>query len=235
MAISSPKSESVELFNAIAPRYDFINSILSLGLHNGWRRQLLARLPQRHPIQVLDLATGTADVPLELVKSPRVQKVVGIDMSKKMVRIGRQKVAEKNLAHRVKLRVGDAQKIPFKDCRFDAVTMAFGIRNVADVSRCLFECYRVLKPEGRLLILEFSMPPSPTMRIAHLCYLRYMLPRIGQLLSGNELAYQYLNESIQDFPHGNGFIEHIEKAGFDEAGYKALSCGVVNLYWGDKH
>lgn len=234
MSISHSKTQSFELFNAIATRYDFINSVLSLGLHSSWRRQIRERLPQRHPLKVLDLATGTADVALELVKNPRVNKVQGLDLSEEMVRIGQQKVAAQKLEHRIQLGIGDAQNIPHGDCEFDAVTIAFGIRNVPDVSKCLRECYRVLKPEGRLLVLEFSLPPSKLMRQLHLFYLRNILPKIGRLLSGHQVAYQYLNETIEEFPYSEAFVHLMEEAGFEEASFKRLSFGIVNLYWGEK-
>jgi len=234
MTISHSKTESFELFNAIATRYDFINSVLSLGLHAGWRREIRARLPQRHDMKVLDLATGTADVALELIKNPRVKKVSGLDLSREMVRIGQQKVTARKLDHRIELGIGDAQDITHNDCEFDAVTISFGIRNVPDVEKCLRECYRVLKPEGRLLILEFSLPPSKLMRSLHLFYLRRILPKIGRLLSGHQVAYSYLNETIEEFPHSEAFVRLIEQAGFDEASFKRLSFGIVNLYWGDK-
>ncbi|MFW7380405.1 MAG: bifunctional demethylmenaquinone methyltransferase/2-methoxy-6-polyprenyl-1,4-benzoquinol methylase UbiE [Oligoflexus sp.] len=234
MTISHSKTESFELFNAIANRYDFINSVLSLGLHAGWRRKIREQLPQKHPIKVLDLATGTADVALELVKNPRVQKVQGLDLSREMVKIGQQKVAGRKLDHRIELGIGDAQDISFGDCEFDAVTISFGIRNVPDVAKCLRECYRVLKPEGRLLILEFSLPPSRMMRGLHLFYLRRILPKIGRLLSGHQVAYQYLNETIEEFPHSEAFVSLMEQAGFDEASFKRLTFGIVNLYWGEK-
>jgi demethylmenaquinone methyltransferase/2-methoxy-6-polyprenyl-1,4-benzoquinol methylase len=234
MTISHSKTESFELFNAIAGRYDLINSVLSFGLHRGWRRQMREQLPNRHPIRCLDLATGTADVALELVKNPKVSQVTGLDMSAAMIRVGEQKVAAKNLQHRVELGLGDAQKLPANDREYDAVTMAFGIRNVASVEQCLRECYRVLKPQGRLLILEFSLPRSQLTKQLHLFYLRRVLPKIGRLLSGHQVAYQYLNETIEEFPYGQDFVRLLENAGFDEAGYKSLTFGIVNLYWGDK-
>ena len=235
MSVSFSKTESFKLFDSIARRYDIINSVLSFGLHYGWRRIVRETLPKRPNIQVLDLATGTGDVALELVKSDNVARVDGLDMSAGMVEQGNKKVRKKSLHEKISLKVGDAQDIPVEDCTYDAVTISFGIRNIPDVEKCLRECFRVLKPGGRLIVLEFALPSSALLRKAHLFYLRNLLPKIGKALSGHDIAYKYLNETIEEFPYGPSFVDLINRCGFENNRYEELTGGIVNIYWGDKN
>ena len=235
MSLSYSKTESFKLFNDIAGRYDFINSVLSFGLHYQWRRLIRKTLPRRPSLSVLDLATGTGDVALELIKSPRVGNVDGLDMSVGMVEEGRKKVTSKGLDKKIKLTVGDAQSLPFEDRSYDAITISFGIRNIPDVQKCLNECYRVLKPGGRLIVLEFALPSSKLVRAGHLFYLRKVLPKIGKALSGNDVAYTYLNETIEEFPYGEGFTALMYNSGLENNRFEELTGGIVNIYWGDKN
>ena len=234
MTLPYAKSDSYKIFDAIAGRYDVINTVLSGGLHRIWRRELRRKLPQKFHQIVLDLATGTADVAIELTKDDHVAKVIGVDLSEGMISIGRTKLAKLSLVNRIQLQVGDAQKLTYTSDQFDAATMSFGIRNVPDVDACLREIYRVLKPGGRCLILEFAMPSSLFVRTFHLFYLRRILPVIGRMLSGHGTAYSYLNQTIEDFPYGANFVSLMRKAGFHEPDYSSLTFGIVNLYWGDK-
>jgi demethylmenaquinone methyltransferase/2-methoxy-6-polyprenyl-1,4-benzoquinol methylase len=234
MTLPHAKSESYRIFDAIAGRYDIINTVLSGGLHRLWRRAIRRALPTRARMKILDLATGTADVALELVKHPEVEAVTGLDLSVGMISLGREKVAARGLGQRIQLEVGDAQRLPYAAESFDAVTMSFGIRNVPDVEACLREIHRVLKPGGRGLILEFALPSSAVIRAGHLFYLRRILPHIGRMLSGHATAYSYLNQTIEEFPYGSAFVTLMRKAGFKQAGFHSLSLGIVNLYWGDK-
>ena len=235
MTLSHSKTESFKLFNDIAGRYDLINSVLSFGLHYKWRKLVRETLPRRNDLRVLDLATGTADVALELVRSKRVSRVDGLDMSEGMIEQGKIKVSKKGLDKKIRLQVGDAQSLPFADKSYDAVTISFGIRNIPDVAKCISECYRVLKPGGRLIILEFALPSSKLMKNLHLFYLRNILPKIGKALSGNDVAYKYLNETIEEFPYGERFTAIMDGCGFDTTRFDELTMGIVNLYWGDKH
>lgn len=235
MSLSYSKSESFKLFDSIASRYDIINSVLSFGLHYGWRKLIRETLPRRPDIVVLDLATGTGDVAIELTKAPNLVRVDGLDMSFGMVEEGRRKVQRKALQKKISLKVGDAQKIPAEDASYDAVTISFGIRNIPDVDRCLRECYRVLKPGGRLIVLEFALPSSRIVRRAHLFYLRKILPKIGKTLSGHETAYRYLNETIEEFPYGESFVKLMAGSGLENNRYEELTGGIVNIYWGDKN
>ncbi|MES2746493.1 MAG: bifunctional demethylmenaquinone methyltransferase/2-methoxy-6-polyprenyl-1,4-benzoquinol methylase UbiE [Bdellovibrionota bacterium] len=234
MTLPYAKSDSYKIFDSIAGRYDLINTVLSGGLHRIWRKELRRKLPAKRSQIVLDLATGTADVAIELVKDPRVTKVVGVDLSEGMIAIGRQKIKRLNLDSQIQLQVGDAQKLSYTEGQFDAATMSFGIRNVPDVDACLREIYRVLKPGGRALVLEFALPKSPVMRKLHLFYLRHVLPIIGRMMSGHGTAYTYLNQTIEDFPYGENFTTLMSQAGFDNASHKVLTFGIVNLYSGDK-
>lgn len=234
MTIPHSKSRSFELFNAIAGRYDFINSVLSFGLHNGWRHKMCQKIPKLSEVRGLDLATGTGDVAIEMVKNPAVKKVVGLDMSEGMISKGVEKLGIKGLTNRIELIHGDAQNIPFDQASFDVVTMSFGIRNVPDASQCLKDAFRVLKPGGRMIVMEFALPKNKLFRALHLFYLRNLLPIVGRLLSGHDIAYRYLNETIEQFPYGDAFVGLMEDAGFKNSRFEALSFGIVNLYWGDK-
>ena len=229
------KAESFQIFDSIANRYDFINSVLSFGLHGRWRRALLAYLPKRTQLRALDLATGTGDVALMLIQSPAVESVDGVDMSEGMLAIGRNKIADRGLQHRITMRRGDAQKIDAIAESYDVVTISFGIRNVASVEACMRESLRVLRPGGRMLVLEFGLPEARWLRRLHLFYLRNVLPQIGRLISGHSYAYKYLNETIEEFPYGLKFVALLKKAGFADAGFKRLTFGSVHLYWGEKH
>lgn len=234
MNLPHSKSESYKLFDAIAGRYDVINTILSGGLHHIWRKALRRKLPELQEQRVLDLATGTADVALELVRDPKVSKVFGIDLSQGMIEAGRKKIQKLHLGQRIQLDVGDGQALTFTDNQFHAATVSFGIRNMPDVPACLREMHRVLKPGGRCLILEFALPKSFLMRHLHIFYLRRILPVIGRMLSGHGTAYRYLNQTIEEFPYGPAFEKLMQDAGFQKTGFRALTFGIVNLYWGDK-
>lgn len=229
-----PKNESWKMFDAIAPRYDFVNRLLSFGQDMGWRKKLMDYKGHRTHM-VLDLATGTADVLLTLVKEDEnVKKAFGLDRADKMLDIGREKIARAGLEEKIVLKRGDAQRIPFPNNSFDLVTIAFGIRNMNNPSRVLREIHRVLKPRGRVLILEFSQPRNPLLRWGHGVYLRYVLPLLGGLFSGNFKAYRYLNQTIQAFPYGNKFCELMIKARLRRVHSYPLMGGVASIYQGEK-
>lgn len=234
MTLPYAKGDSYKIFDSIAGRYDLINTVLSLGLHRIWRKELRRKLLKHSDQIILDLATGTADVAIELTKDARITKVVGVDMSEGMIAIGRSKLRKLGLDDQIHLQVGDAQKLTYTANQFDAATMSFGIRNVPDVSACLREIYRVLTPGGRGLILEFALPRSRILRGLHLFYLRKILPFVGRIMSGHGSAYTYLNQTIEDFPYGDDFVALMRDAGFQNAGHRSLTFGIVNLYWGDK-
>ena len=220
------------MFDRIAHRYDLLNRILSGGNDILWRRRVRRGLPEGHNLEILDLATGTADILLSLHQSGRVGHGVGLDMSDRMLKLGRSKIKVRNLEHQISLVRSDATAIPFASASFDAVTISFGIRNVTSVDACLQEMYRILRPGGVALILEFSLPKNPIMRALHMFYLRHFVPRIGALLSGDSYAYSYLDKTIETFPYGAAFGQLMEKVGFDEVSFAPLTFGVATLYRG---
>ncbi len=229
------KSESWKMFNDISPQYDFLNHLLSLGLDMKWRKRLTQLAPQKENLSVLDLATGTADLLISFVKNnPRLKEGYGIDLAYKMLKLGRRKIEQLGLSDCLKLSEGDITKINFPEKSFDVVSIAFGIRNVENPANVLSEMYRVLKQDGRALILEFSLPANPVIRKFHLFYLRKVVPVVGGILSGNHRAYKYLNETIEAFPYGKKFCGFLEKAGFTNVKAHPLFYGIATIYQGDK-
>lgn len=230
-----PKAESWRMFNAISARYDLLNRMLSFGLDVSWRNQLANKLPATNQLKVLDLATGTADVLITMCrKNPNVQTAYGLDPAGKMLEIGRKKILKKGLDNRITLQEGDANQIPFADQLFDACSMSFGIRNVEDPSRVLREMFRVLKPGGRALILEFSLPSNAIIRAFHLFYLRHCVPIIGFCVSGNFQAYKYLNQTIENFPYGKDFENLMTQSGFQKVNTQSLLFGTASIYQGER-
>jgi len=224
-----------KMFDRVAHRYDLLNRTLSFGRDVRWRRHLAQLLPPRNELEVLDLATGTGDLLLSLyTDSGRVVSGVGLDMAGRMLEIARAKVRDRGLSDRLALIRADASTIPFMSASFDAVTIAFGIRNVVDVPQALSEMHRVLKPGGRCLILEFSLPRNRIIRAAYLFYFRHLLPRIGAIVSGDNYAYRYLNETVETFPYGQQFCDLMEDAGFEAVRGHMLTFGVATIYEGTK-
>jgi demethylmenaquinone methyltransferase/2-methoxy-6-polyprenyl-1,4-benzoquinol methylase len=223
------------MFDRISRHYDFLNRLLSLGTDMLWRKKVACFLPPQRDQHVLDLATGTADQVLALFeKSDRIKSGVGMDLAEKMLEIGLAKIKRRGLSEVVTLMVGDATAIPAGDCQFDSVTISFGIRNVVDVSKALREMYRVLKPGGRVLILEFSMPSNRFARSVALVYLRHVLPRLGAFVSRDPHAYRYLNETIERFPGGEAFCDLLRAASFTSVVAHPFQFGLPMIYQGDR-
>lgn len=233
---SAPSAvESWRMFDRIAFRYDLLNRLLSFRQDVGWRRVMAQRLPEGNQLRVLDLATGTCDALLSLHRqSGRIAKGVGLDMSANMLSLGREKLRRHGLHGPLTLMRADAENIAFSDESFDAATIAFGIRNVPDVPKALRDIRRILKPRGRTLILEFSLPSNRLFRKLYLFYFRHVLPTVGGLVSGERSAYQYLNESVEHFPYGDSFCELLRDAGFHNVKATPLSFGIATLYEGEK-
>ena len=221
------------MFNDIAPRYDFLNHLLSFHLDTVWRRKLSKTVSQKHPSTILDVATGTADLAIQLAKDHPQAQVTGIDLSQTMLDIGQNKIDKLNLANQIHLTLADAQRLPFPDHHFDAVTVAFGVRNFENPQIGLQEMHRVVKPEGLVAILEFSTPEKRLVKLPYQCYSKHLLPRIGNSLSKHPSAYNYLPESIQTFYQPKEFTQLMEKSGFSEIQNVSLSGGIVTLYLGN--
>lgn len=219
---------SGSMFDAIAERYDVLNRVLSLGIDQGWRRDAVAALELESGDHVLDLATGTADLALQIAESADVT-VVGSDPSPKMLSVGRTKV-EKNRA-RVTLDEGDAQALPYNENEFDACSMAFGIRNVPDRELALREMVRVVRPGGRIVILELGEPDGAVIGPLARFHVHHVVPRIGALVSG-QAEYRYLQQSIAAFPPASAFAALMQKAGVRDVEVRRLTFGAANLYVG---
>ena len=229
------EAESWKMFDRIARRYDFLNRLLSFRQDVVWRKRMIQCLPEGDSLALLDLATGTGDVLINIHRiSGRIGNGVGLDMSGGMLSYGRVKLLQKNLTDKLKLMRGDAMAIGTADQSFDVATISFGIRNVPDVPKALRDIHRVLKPNGRALILEFSIPRNPLIRIGYLFYFRHILTRIGEWISGDSEAYKYLNSTVEAFPYGDEFVTLMQDAGFNRIEAHELTFGIATLYVGDK-
>ncbi|MFO7694939.1 MAG: ubiquinone/menaquinone biosynthesis methyltransferase [Vicinamibacterales bacterium] len=219
------------MFDAIAPRYDLLNHLLSGGLDLRWRARAVRTLALRGGETVLDLCTGTADLAIAAATaSPGAAAVVGVDFAGQMLRLGHGKVAGRGLADRVRLVQGDATRIPLAAGSVDAAIVAFGIRNVERPEEAFADVFRVLRPRGRFAILEFGVPRLPGVRQAYLAYFRHLLPRIGSLVSGHSSAYTYLPASVGSFPEPKQVMATLAATGFSQVKADSLSLGIVYLY-----
>lgn len=232
----SEKGEKIQqMFGAIAPRYDFLNRLLSFGIDRRWRTEAVQLLNYgEEGARILDVATGTGDVALEIAKStPPSVMITGADFCREMVELGREKIAASPFADRIEMLVAPCEELPFPDDTFDSVTIAFGIRNVVDRRVGLVEMRRVLKPGGRLVILEFSTPRSALFRRVYYFYFRTVLPMIGGLFSRYN-AYRYLPDSVLEFPSVEEFSRMISETGFRNVQVRELTFGIASIYAGDK-
>lgn len=206
----SKKQQVAAMFDDIAFKYDFLNRFLSAGIDVGWRKKAIKQIAELHPKTILDVATGTADVAIMASGILKPEKIVGIDISDGMLEIGRQKVEKAGLTGIIELLNGDSETIKFNDNTFDAVTVAFGVRNFQQLEKGLSEILRVLKPGGKLVVLEFSKPKMPGVKTMYNLYMKIICPNIGKLFSKNRSAYKYLDESIQKFPEGKNFTQILD-------------------------
>lgn len=227
--------QAFKMFDRIAHRYDLLNRLLSGGTDVRWRKTMNRRIPDGKDLRVLDLATGTADVLIAMERACKnVASGVGLDMSGGMLKYGQQKLVSMGLDQKFRLVRGDATCLGLDEKQFDAVTISFGIRNVLDVNQGLEEMHRILKPGGRALILEFSLPANRPFRAAYLFYFRHVLPRLGALISGDSYAYRYLNETVETFPYGEDFCQLMRNAGFEDVTATPLTFGIASLYQGER-
>lgn len=229
----SKKQQVAQMFDNISARYDFLNHLLSLSIDKGWRKKVVKLVKAEKPQQVLDVATGTADLAIALEKS-HPQHITGIDISNGMLEVGRKKVAKKNLTELITLEQADSENLPFDDNHFDAITVAFGVRNFEDLEKGLREMQRVLKPGGKLLVLEFSQPQKFPFKQVYNFYFKNILPGLGKLISNDSSAYTYLPESVGAFPFGEKFTGIMEKCGYTRTRFTPVTFGVATIYEGTK-
>ena len=232
-AVGGKKEMVQDMFNDIAPRYDLLNHLLSADIDKIWRKKVRKSLEENQPETILDVASGTGDLAIELSKLP-VKKIVGMDIAAEMLDIGRKKIKKKGLEYLIEMEVGDSENMKYKDASFDVVTVAFGVRNFENLDKGLKEMYRVVKTGGRVAVLEFSKPSVFPMKQVYQFYFRYILPGIGKLVSRNETAYTYLPNSVAAFPEGDEFMQRLKKAGFRNIKQNRLTFGISTLYIADK-
>ncbi len=226
--MDNEKQHIGQLFDRIAGTYDGLNHLLSLNIDKRWRRRAIRMLQPAE--QVLDVAIGTADLTIEILRQGKAQHVTGIDLSHGMMAIGEQKVAKRGYAPQVQFDYGSAQQMPYANASFDTVTCAYGVRNFANMDEGLSDMYRVLRTGGELMVLEFSYPTNPVIRWGYDLYFTHILPFIGNLFSRDKGAYSYLNRSVKNFPYGEAFCQHLRKAGFTQIKATPLTFGISTIY-----
>ncbi len=222
------------MFDRISPKYDRLNHLLSFNIDKVWRRMTARAVAKKHPTSILDLATGTADLAIALAKRNPQAHIMGMDISEKMLDIGKEKVRKQGLESQIDLRPGDAASLPFDDNSFDAVTVAFGVRNFENRDKGLAEIQRVLKPDGQAFILEFSMPERFPMKQLYRFYFKHILPKIGKHISKDPGAYTYLPQSVEAFPKPDEFLRILDNNGLKSGSARRFSFGIATLYIASK-
>jgi demethylmenaquinone methyltransferase / 2-methoxy-6-polyprenyl-1,4-benzoquinol methylase len=232
-ASESKKEQVAKMFDNISHRYDFLNHFLSLGIDKGWRKKAINFLKPHQPKLMLDVATGTGDFAIQaLTLNP--DKIIGVDISEGMLSMGRKKMEARGYNAKIEMKSGDSEDLPFADNTFDAVTVAFGVRNFENLEKGLSEIKRVLKPNGHIVVLEFSKPTSFPFKQFYSFYFKNILPRLGSWLSKDSAAYTYLPESVDAFPYGNDFLNVLTKLGFSQANARSLTFGISSIYTAKK-
>ena len=231
-AAGSKKQQVSKMFDNIAKHYDFLNHFLSLGIDKVWRRKMIAELENVQPQLILDVATGTGDVAINTIKQLNITglHIIGLDISPEMLNIGKKKIVTEGMSGTIDMIVGDSENLPFENNKFDAITVAYGVRNFENLERGLSEMQRVLKPKGKLVVLEFSQPRVFPFRQLFNFYFKNILPLIGKMTSKDNRAYTYLYESVQAFPDGDNFLKVLEKTGFKNTACKPLTIGICSIY-----
>ena len=222
-----------QMFNDIAPKYDFLNHFLSAGIDKRWRKKTIRLLKPYHPKQILDIATGTGDLAIEAL-SLNPEHITGSDISEEMLKIAEKKIEKKNLNNKISLLKASSEELPFPDSSFDAVTVAFGVRNFKDLEKGISEIFRVLKKDGVAAILEFSIPSFFPLKQFYLFYFKRVLPFVGKMISKNKMAYTYLPETVLSFPQGTDFTKLLANKGFSKTIYKRLNAGICTIYIAEK-
>lgn len=226
---STKKEQVARMFDNISNRYDFLNHFLSLGIDRAWRKKAVQLLRPLQPKVILDVATGTGDFAIQALRI-NPDKVIGVDISEGMLNVGRKKIAQKGLNGKIDLISGDSENLPFEENKFDAITVGFGVRNFENVSKGLEEIRRVLRPGGMLVILEFSRPRRFPFKQLYNFYFKFILPKLGQVISRDKVAYTYLPESVEAFPDGDDFLAMLTKLGYKEPVCKPLTLGISSIY-----
>jgi demethylmenaquinone methyltransferase/2-methoxy-6-polyprenyl-1,4-benzoquinol methylase len=227
------KQQVEQMFDHIAPKYDFLNHFLSLGIDKLWRKKAVLILKPYQPKKILDVATGTGDFAIAASKLD-VEEIIGFDLSEKMIRVGEEKVKRLSLGQLIHFEKGDSENMPFQDGVFDAITVAFGVRNFENMQKGLDEFLRVLKPGGVAIILEFSKPRYFPFKQLYRFYFFHILPFIGGIISKDASAYNYLPESVMAFPDGQNFLDILGATGFAKAKQKRLTMGIATIYIAQK-
>jgi demethylmenaquinone methyltransferase/2-methoxy-6-polyprenyl-1,4-benzoquinol methylase len=229
----SKKEEVAQMFNNISARYDFLNHFLSLGIDHIWRRKAVNKLREIQPKRILDLATGTGDFAIALLKLNPTQ-IIGMDISSGMLDVGKNKMKAKNVSHIIDMQLGDSENMPFEDGYFDAITVGFGVRNYENLEKGLTEMLRVTRSGGKIVILEFSKPKRFPIKQAFGFYSRFIIPFFGKRISKDEKAYAYLPESVAAFPEGKAFTDILSKLGYKQVDATLVSGGIATIYSGIK-
>ena len=225
----SKKEQVEQMFDNISGKYDLLNRILSMGIDVRWRKKVVKSVKKANPKTVLDIATGTGDLAIQIAKSTQAQ-ITGFDLSAGMLEVGRKKVTKEKLDDRIEMIQGDAENMPFENNSFDVITVAFGVRNFENLKKGLDEIYRVLKPGGKFIILEFSQPECFPMKQLYAFYSKNILPKIGKQISKDESAYTYLPDSVKAFPYGEEMKKILKNSNFSKSSDKKLTFGIASIY-----
>lgn len=227
------KQQVTKMFDTISKEYDGLNRVISFGIDVKWRNKVVALVKETQPESILDIATGTGDLAINLTKT-NAKKIIGLDISEGMLEVGKKKIANKKLEQTITMMVGDSESLPFENDTFDAITVAFGIRNFENLEKGLSEILRVLKPNGIFAILETSVPSKTPYKQGYKFYTKYVLPSIGKLFSKDQMAYSYLSESASVFPHGETLNNILLKIGFINVNNRPQTFGVASIYTASK-
>ena len=223
------KDQVTKMFDTISKEYDGLNRVISFGIDIKWRKKVVEIVRKKNPTTILDIATGTGDLAINLTKT-NATSIIGLDISEGMLNIGRKKIEKLNLSNTIKMMVGDSENMPFNDNYFDAITVAFGVRNFENLEKGLSEIYRVLKPGGTFVVLETSVPTKFPFKQGYIFYSTKILPLIGKIFSKDKVAYKYLSDSAAKFPFGKAFNNILEKTGFIAIKDKPQTFGVASIY-----
>ena len=233
-ATATKKDQVATMFNNISGTYDFLNHFMSLGIDIIWRKKAIEELKSLKPRIILDVATGTGDFAFEAITILQPEKVIGVDISEGMLEIAKKKIHERRLEHVFSVQTGDSEGLQFDDNHFDAITVAFGVRNYENLEKGLADMFRVLKPGGKMVVLEFSKPRKFPVKQGYNFYFKYITPLLGRLFSKDSRAYSYLPESVAAFPDGEAFTKLLDKVGFKSTKERRLTFGISAIYTGIK-